>query len=200
MEYHLEIKNKYFNVRKTLLEMLIDRKYNVDKSLFISFNEFSLIYETFNFDFNVVSKDNSHTMYITFFTDIKNFTKKDFYNTINKIDRNDGDKIIIILREKCNQTIIKELNLAKNKNIEIFTINILQFNITKHELIPKMELLNDQEKKELLIKYKCTVNQLPKIFKTDPITKYFGAKTGDIFKIYRNSKSVGEKIGYRYVK
>ena len=63
-----------------------------------------------------------------------------------------------------------------------------------------MELLDEKEKKELLIKYKCTVNQLPKIFKTDPISRYFGAKTGDIFRIYRNSCSVGEKIGYRYVK
>lgn len=200
MDYHYEMKNKYYKVRKTLLEMLTDRNYIIPKSLFVGFNEFSAIYDNNNFDLNVEHSKTGNDIYVTFFTELKNFTKKDFYTIIGNLDVAENTNIIVVLREKCNQTIIRELALDKNKNIEIFTIDRLLFNITKHVLVPKHELLTKEEIKEILKKYKCTVNQLPKVFKTDPISKYYGAKVGDVFRIYRKSSSVGEKIAYRYVK
>ena len=200
MDYHQRMKNKYFKVRKTLLEMLEDRHYNVPKSLYVGFNEFSAIYDNNNFDFTVEHSETNNQMYITFFTELKNFTKKDFYNVISKLDLDNESSVIIVLRDKCNQTIMKELLLEKNKNIEIFIIDRLLINITKHDLVPKHELLSKDEIKDLLIKYKSTINQLPKVFKTDPISRYYGAKTGDIFRIYRKSNSMGEKVAYRYVK
>ena len=202
MEHFMEMKTKYYNVRKTLLDMLTDRKYIIPKSLYVGFNEFSVIYDNYNFDLKVKHLVDDSLIIVTFFTDFKNFTKKDFYTMINKLyEEYDTDtKIIIVLREKCNQTTMKELLLEKNKNIEIFIIDRLLFNITKHELVPKHELLSKSEIEELLKKYRCTVNQLPKVFKTDPISKYYGAKTGDVFKIYRNSSSLGKTIAYRYVK
>ena len=36
--------------------------------------------------------------------------------------------------------------------------------------------------------------------KTDPISKYYGAKKGDIFKIIRNSPTSGKYVCYRCVK
>jgi DNA-directed RNA polymerase I, II, and III subunit RPABC1 len=66
----------------------------------------------------------------------------------------------------------------------------LMFNITKHMLVPKHILLTQQERRELLLELNKKNNSLkliPKIYDTDPISKYYGAKVGQIFKIMRES-------------
>jgi len=86
------------------------------------------------------------------------------------------------------------------KNIEIFLKKNMIFNITHHILVPKHTILSIEEEKELLDKYSTTKSKLPKIFKSDPITKYYGAKPDQIFKILRKSPEVGESVYYRLVR
>jgi DNA-directed RNA polymerase I, II, and III subunit RPABC1 len=43
-------------------------------------------------------------------------------------------------------------------------------------------------------------NHLPKILVRDPISRYYGAKSGDIFKVIRPSSASGEYITFRLVK
>jgi DNA-directed RNA polymerase I, II, and III subunit RPABC1 len=40
---------------------------------------------------------------------------------------------------------------------------------------------------------------LPKILGSDPVSKYFGARKGQVFKITRNSESSGKTVYYRVV-
>ncbi len=75
------------------------------------------------------------------------------------------------------------------KNIDIFD----------HELVPKHEILSEEEVKDLLSKYNVTKNQLPKIFDTDPAVKELNAKIGDVIKITRKSFTAGESVYYRVV-
>ena len=49
---------------------------------------------------------------------------------------------------------------AKN---EIWPLEDLQVNITKHHLVPTHSVLNDEDKHELLKKYRIKEHQLPKI-------------------------------------
>jgi DNA-directed RNA polymerase subunit H (RpoH/RPB5) len=74
-----------------------------------------------------------------------------------------------------------------------------QLDITKHELVPKHEILNENEKKELLQKYGITLRQLPRILITDAMVKILNAKIGDVIKITRNSPTAGETVYYRVV-
>ncbi len=74
-----------------------------------------------------------------------------------------------------------------------------EINILEHELVPKHEICNEEEVKQLLERYNITKEQLPKILSTDPVVKALGAKPGDVIKIIRDSKISGRTIYYRVV-
>jgi DNA-directed RNA polymerase I, II, and III subunit RPABC1 len=88
---------------------------------------------------------------------------------------------------------------AKPLIIECFKENELYVDKLNHVLVPKFELLSEEEKKELLKIYKLKEGQLPKMLTSDPIARYFGARKGQVFKITRASESSGEYIYYRVV-
>ena len=74
-----------------------------------------------------------------------------------------------------------------------------EFNILNHELVPKHTILNKEEEKEVLDKFKIRPENLPKILINDPVVKAIGAKEGDILKITRKSKTAGTSLYYRIV-
>ena len=74
-----------------------------------------------------------------------------------------------------------------------------KFNILEHDLVPKHTILNEDEKKELLEKFKIKPKQLPKVLINDPVVKAINAKEGDILKIIRKSATAGTSIYYRIV-
>jgi DNA-directed RNA polymerase I, II, and III subunit RPABC1 len=90
-----------------------------------------------------------------------------------------------------------ESNTKEPLFIEIFSEPELIIDITEHILVPKHELLTDDEKDELLKIY--PESQLPKILLTDPVARYYGLKKKDIVKITRVSETAGYYINYRVV-
>ncbi len=77
--------------------------------------------------------------------------------------------------------------------------NDIKIDISKHEFVPKHELLSDKESEKLLKELGVTRLQLPKILKKDRAIHHLKAKRGDIIKITRNSKTAGKAIYYRVV-
>lgn len=75
----------------------------------------------------------------------------------------------------------------------------IDFDITKHGLVPKHTLLNEKEKKALLEKYNIVLQQLPKISFTDSAIQHLKPKPGDIIKITRASPTAGQTVYYRGV-
>ena len=71
--------------------------------------------------------------------------------------------------------------------------------ILLHETVPKHEILNSKLKAELFKKFDIKEGKLPKIFETDPVVKAIEAKTGDVLKITRMSRTAGETVYYRLV-
>jgi DNA-directed RNA polymerase subunit H len=74
-----------------------------------------------------------------------------------------------------------------------------EFNILNHELVPEHIILKENEKKEVLEKFKIVPQNLPKILLSDPAVKAINAKEGDVLKIVRKSKTAGTSIYYRVV-
>jgi DNA-directed RNA polymerase subunit H len=105
-----------------------------------------------------------------------------------------------------NHRVNGEKNRATNLQISFshvpFTkrcMNLKVVDITKHELVPKHELLTEQEKEQLLKQYGITLKQLPRILQSDPMAKVLNAKVGDVIKITRKSETAGESVYYRVV-
>ncbi|MEM5852816.1 MAG: DNA-directed RNA polymerase subunit H [Candidatus Aenigmatarchaeota archaeon] len=74
-----------------------------------------------------------------------------------------------------------------------------KIDIEKHQLVPKHIILTEEEKAELLKKYKVSLRQLPKILINDPAIADKNPKVGDVVKIIRKSPVAGESVYYRVV-
>lgn len=74
-----------------------------------------------------------------------------------------------------------------------------KFDITRHNIVPKHELLKEKERDEVLKKFGITLKQLPRILDSDPMVKVLGAKHGDLLRITRKSQTAGEAVYYRVV-
>jgi DNA-directed RNA polymerase I, II, and III subunit RPABC1 len=76
-------------------------------------------------------------------------------------------------------------------NIELFHADDLQFNITKHELVPKHEILPLSEAKEFKQKYGTNI---PTILKSDSVARFFDFHKGEIIRITRKSGAISYRI------
>ncbi len=83
------------------------------------------------------------------------------------------------------------------KNAEIFTIYEMLEDIPAKEIIPQHILLDNDEKKELLDSF--GLNELGRIYSTDMMARYYGAKLNDVFRIIRPNLNSGLSIYYRLV-
>lgn len=88
---------------------------------------------------------------------------------------------------------------AKKKGIELLPKTFPVFDLFEHKLVPKHEILTQQEREQLLAEYKVQPYQLPQIKASDPAVKAIDARPGDILRVIRKSASAGEHIAYRYV-
>lgn len=105
---------------------------------------------------------------------------------------------ILIVNESLAPNHVKSI-AALNMNIEVRTLASLQFNIMKHVLVPKHEVIKDaKEIEDILTKYSLkTKFQLPILLRADPVARWLGLKNGDIVKITRSSPTAGEYQMYR---
>ena len=102
----------------------------------------------------------------------------------------------IIIGKDVSKKVIKQIT-SDYKNTEFFFECEMIRDITNPGFVPKHYLLNKEETNEILIKF--TENELSKILVTDPQSRYYGAKIGNIFRIERPSIMSGKNIFYRRV-
>ena len=152
--------------------------------------------------------------------------KKSFIDRINKLYNSNliqqTDSIIIILNDSISESIIQinntinlllqeeEINMDHLdtklgqdhfRNIYIFDIKSLLFNILNHKYVPKHEVITDKDIiNKIFEDNNCDENKLPIILKNDPIAKLNLCVPGDIVKITRKSNTTGIYIYYRICK
>ena len=132
------------NMRNTLLEMLEDRKYIVDKAIehnnFITKLENGIYYN---------HKDSNKKIYIKLIVDcrLKPNTVRDYLKKIlnSHIKKNKENEVIFITKEKINNSINKLID--DYNNVDFININRLQFNITRHSLVPKHTKISNEEER-----------------------------------------------------
>lgn len=101
----------------------------------------------------------------------------------------------ILIFKEVNKKLISQL--LSNKNVEFFLDYEMMIDVVSSIYVPEHRLLVDDEKKEYLSKF--NEHELSRICNTDMMSRYYGAKVGDIFKIIRPSIAAGKSIFYRKV-
>lgn len=118
----------------------------------------------------------------------------------------EGDTIILVIRDKLTADEALEISLKQIYDktkifVQYFWINQLTFNITEHDLVPEHEIMSEEEQNELVANLNIkTIDSLPTIKLKDPVSKFYGIKEGQVFKITRQSESSGKSIVYRQCK
>ena len=109
-----------------------------------------------------------------------------------------------IVNDKINNietfyALFEQLYLSDKVFIQLFDLNKLLINITKHELVPKMRIVSEEEKLAVKEKYNVeNMSNLPIILSYDPVAQFYGVKKGDLCEIIRKSETSGEYKAYRY--
>jgi len=131
------------------------------------------------------------------------------YNNLNKIKLTEIVKPDNYKNEVDN-TKIKEFERKLNKyiNIQYFHLNELQYNLTKHVLVPKHIKLSKIEKESIIKKYEKNLDNFPILYINDPVSKYYCFKPNDLIEIKReygfasdnNANTVISDSFYRLIK
>jgi DNA-directed RNA polymerase subunit H (RpoH/RPB5) len=197
-----------YNSRKTIIELLSTLKYDVNDYEGFSINEIDAMNKNEQLDMLISHKTTNTKIYVKYYLPDrqKQITKKVLDNIIEDLFVVENilkkeDTLIIIMDEEPNDSNIAKMNYLYDNNgyfIVMHNIKRLQFNITNHQLVPKMTILNETETKELMIiKNFSDLSQLPEISRYDPQALSMCLRPKQICKFERNSMTALKCIYYR---
>jgi DNA-directed RNA polymerase I, II, and III subunit RPABC1 len=194
---------KLHKARITILEMMTDRNIEYPNSLNIEkIEQFRIEYYSRNID--IFINHEGQRIFIKFLLNskIKPNQIKDIIEGLKTEHlEKETDKLILIIKPKPNSTILKIIKEKEYRFVEIFWLNNVVFNITKHVLVPKHIKITEEEIKLVMEKhYIVTKSIFPVMNRDDPIARYLNLSSGDVCKIIRKSPTSGEYISYRVVK
>ncbi len=95
----------------------------------------------------------------------------------------------------------KPLQQLKNDfiNTEVFSEQELMMDLVSHIAVPHHDMLSVEETKIVLEDYFLKKREIPKMTIFDPVSKYYNAKVGQVFRIIRPSETSIQSIYYRIV-
>ncbi len=207
---NFEYVDNVYRSRMTLLDILEARGYDVTKYRKFSPAEISVAVEAFpSLSFKVSKKDTPEKVCDVRYAKVTRQKLDSFFDDIGDDDSENTEVIVMMLEPIIDahhitalKQYIKPKNNSKDKRklrVSFFSISMIVINPMKHMLVPKHEIVPQEEHADLMKSlYITSKAKLPEIkFHVDPITRCIGAVPGDIVKITRYSQSAGESIIYR---
>ena len=182
----------------TVLEMLKDRKCDVSPDDFMSFEDFEEWVGDSDYDasesrkimYYTIPKSNTRGGIAVFWKEL--LGTSDVQEMAETMADEDLKHAIVIHNNKVTpyaKTALRSLRVQKI-NIEVFTENELQYNITRHEDVPQHIICSAETKKKVFDAYSIDSTKIVKILSTDSVIRYLGAVKGQLIKIVRPSDSM----------
>jgi DNA-directed RNA polymerase subunit H len=202
------IENVYRS-RMTLLDILESRGYDVEKYRKFSPAEAQVAaYAYPSLSFKVHKKDNETKVCDVRYSIVTRQKLDTFFDDITDEDAENTEVIVVSItppKEAEHAAALKqymkvgESGQRRKLRVSFFGISHLVVNPLSHVLVPKHEIVPQEEHKSLMENLHITSkSKFPEIkFHVDPIARCIGAVPGDIVKITRPSPSSGEAVIYR---
>lgn len=195
-----------YKSRMTLLEQLQEQGYNTGDYDNFSINEIDIMYANDQLDMLVSRKTDGKKIYVKYLLNIKQLRKdnldqliEDLFEIETVLEKK--DTLIVVTNEEPNDTIINKVKYLFDHSgifIVIRYIKRLQFNILKHQLVPKATILQDDEAEALKTKFHMkTLQQLPEISRFDPHALSLSLRPGQVILIERKSNTAMTYEYYR---
>lgn len=201
---------KLWRIRKTIMQLCHDRGYLVTQ------DELDQTLDGFKNQFGdkpserrpgradlivlVAHNDDPTDQMFVFFPEEPKVGIKTIKTYCQRMQEENIHRAIIVVQHGMTPTAKQSLgDMAPKYILEQFLEAELLINITEHMLVPEHIVMTPEEKKELLERYKLKDSQLPRIQCSDPVSRYFGIKRGNVVKIVRPSETAGRYVTYRLV-
>lgn len=173
--------NDFLRTQDTIFEMLEARGYIVDEEKLTEIDDKDIL---------MVFKNKKKESILIIWHIRSDVCVEDMKECHRQLRENNVRNAIIIKTGKLTPAANNINDISIDYKIQIFDIEELKINITKHNFVPKHELLSLSQQKELLESYKVEKKQLPKISYNDPIVKFYGWKRGSIVRIIRKNGEI----------
>eukprot|EP00123_Amoebidium_parasiticum_P019412 comp25125_c0_seq1/m.46958 comp25125_c0_seq1/g.46958 ORF comp25125_c0_seq1/g.46958 comp25125_c0_seq1/m.46958 type:complete len:211 (-) comp25125_c0_seq1:213-845(-) len=196
---------RIWRARKTLFQMCHDRGYLVAaEELNMSLSEFRNRFPgaataRSSLTICVSNKNDQADKLFVFFPEERKIGVAPIKQYFEKMQAESVYRSIIVVIDGISPMAKGQLNKVPKYTMEMFLESELLVNIMEHELVPKHIILTEEEKKEVLNRYKLKDSQLPRMQKSDPVARYFGLNRGQLVKIVRPSETAGRYTTYRLV-
>ena len=137
-----------YKSRKHLLEILNERGFNITNYENLSISEISILAETEQLDMLLHNEKTNKKIYVKYYIN-KVLKAQNVYDIVEDLFHLENiltkkDDLMIITKDEPNDTLIQTIkDIWMSENIYIAAVNIkrLQFNILKHDLVPKHSIL-----------------------------------------------------------
>ena len=200
-----------YRSRMNLLDILEERGYNVDKYRKFSPAEATAAVASLpSLSFKVTKKDDETKVCDVRYANISRQKLDTFFDDIDDDDSENTEVIVMMIvpvADAHHMVALKQYMKLKESGekerrklrVSFFSIDTMVVNPMKHVLVPKHQIVpQDQHKALMDSMYITAKSKFPEIkFHIDPIARCIGAVPGDIIKITRPSASAGESIIYR---
>jgi len=195
-----------YKSRNTIVELLEYQGYDTNEHITFSINEIDAMYKNSQLDFLVNHKNNDTKTYIKYYLHSKQIKPNVLDEIIEELFHIESiltkkDTLLIITEDEPNDTIITKIKYLYNKLgifVVLHRITRLQFNILEHTLVPKCEILDDEQVQSLQKTYNITdIKKIPEISRFDPQALAVSLRPGQICKFDRNSATSMNYTYYR---
>jgi DNA-directed RNA polymerase subunit H (RpoH/RPB5) len=195
-----------YNSRKTLIDLLIYRDYNVADYQDFSINEIDAMSTNAQLDMLVTHNKTNDKIYLKYYLTAKQIRPANLMDIIEDLYSIDtvlekSDTLIIITEDEPNDTIITRMRYLHDHDgifVVIHNIKRLQYNILNHRLVPKCAVLDTDEIDDLKKKYNIVnLMQLPEISRFDPQALALCVRPGQVCRFRRESATALYNDYYR---
>lgn len=164
-------------------EMLLQRKWAIEQSSIIDDNN------------NVIDILRGDTLegnsYVVFFLDSAKLNIGNIKDCIKYLQQNSTKHCIIVYNNNITSSAKKVITNFVDTVFELFAVNDLQTNITKHYYVPKHTMLDSDEE----VKFKKLMGtDIPVLLKSDKVCRFYNFPRGAIIMVNRLDGSVGYRI------
>ena len=205
METSSETIHSIYKSRINLIDILNERGFNVTDYDQFSISDVGLMYTNKQLDLLLENKS-KQKIFVKYYLG-KTLRPNNIQEIVDDLFvleniLNNNDELLLITKEDMNDSVKAIITQIWNQSsifVNLISIKRLQFNILKHNMVPKHSILPEEEKDNILKKYGIDeTDKLPDISRFDPVASTIGLRPGNICHIIRPSKTAITSDYYRF--